>query len=52
VVFPAFNGRSGGTWVNVEGQGFLAPFLPAALVGDRTDAYLLDGTRLGPYRSV
>jgi metallophosphoesterase superfamily enzyme len=52
VVFPAFNDRSGGTWANVEGQGFLAPFLPAALVDDRTDAYLLDGTRLGPYRSV
>ncbi len=52
VVVPAFNDRSGGTRVNVEGQGFLAPFLPAALVGDRTEAYLLDGTRLGPYRSV
>ncbi|MBB6645951.1 metallophosphoesterase [Halobellus ruber] len=52
VVFPAFNDRSGGTWVNVEGQGFLSPFLPDALVDSRTDAYLLDGTRLGPYRSV
>jgi len=52
VVFPAFNDRSGGTWVNVEGQGFLAPFLPDALVEEATEAYLLDGTRLGPYRSV
>ena len=52
VVFPAFNARSGGTWVNVEGQGSLAPFLPDAIVSERTDAYLLDGTRLGPYRSV
>ncbi|WP_238993911.1 metallophosphoesterase [Halobellus captivus] len=52
VVFPAFNDRSGGTWVNVEGQGFLSPFLPDALVDDATDAFLLDGTRLGPYRSV
>ncbi|MGQ4555981.1 metallophosphoesterase [Halobellus sp. GM3] len=52
VVFPAFNDRSGGTWVNVEGQGFLAPFLPGALVAEATEAYLLDGTRLGPYRSV
>ncbi|GGJ04538.1 phosphoesterase [Halobellus salinus] len=52
VVFPAFNDRSGGTWVNVDGQGLLAPFLPDALVDDRTDAYLLDGTRLGPYRTV
>ncbi|MFB6303894.1 MAG: metallophosphoesterase [Haloferacaceae archaeon] len=50
VVFPAFNDRSGGTWVNVEGQGFLAPFLPAALAG--AEAYLLDGTRLGDYRAV
>jgi hypothetical protein len=38
--------------VNVEGQGFLAPFLPDALVEEATEAYLLDGTRLGPYRSV
>ena len=52
VIFPAFNDRSGGTWVNIEGQGFLAPFLPQALVDERADAYLLDGTRLGPYRSV
>ncbi|MFB6251016.1 MAG: metallophosphoesterase [Halobellus sp.] len=52
VVFPAFNDRSGGTWVNVEGQGFLSPFLPDALVADAVDAYLLDGTRLGLYRTV
>ncbi|WP_251342884.1 metallophosphoesterase [Haloplanus halophilus] len=50
VVFPAFNDRSGGTWINVEGQEFLAPFLPAG-VGD-ADAYLLDGTRLGSFRRV
>ena len=50
VVFPAFNDRSGGTWVNVPGQEFLAPFLPAAF--ERADAYLLDGTRLGDYRRV
>ncbi|TKX53061.1 phosphoesterase [Halorubrum sp. SP3] len=50
VVFPAFNERSGGTWVNVEGQSFLAPYLPAAL--PTADAYLLDGTRLGDYRRV
>ncbi|RLM59386.1 phosphoesterase [Halobellus sp. Atlit-31R] len=52
VVVPAFNDRSGGTWMNVAGQGFLAPFLPDALVDADADAYLLDGTRLGPYRSV
>ena len=51
VAFPAFNHRSGGTRVNVQ-QAFLSPFLPGALVEERTDAYLLDGTRLGPYRSV
>lgn len=50
VVFPAFNDLSSGTWVNVDGQGFLAPFLPDALFD--ADAYLLDGTRLGPYRSL
>lgn len=49
VVFPAFNDRSGGTWVNVE-RDFLAPFLPDALPD--AQAYLLDGTRLGPYRRV
>ncbi|MFA1610721.1 metallophosphoesterase [Halobellus rubicundus] len=52
IVFPAFNDRSGGTWVNVEGQGFLSPFLPRALVAADADVYLLDGTRLGPYRTV
>ena len=50
IVFPAFNERCGGSWVNVEGQGFLAPFLPDALPSG--DAYLLDGTRLGPYDRV
>jgi hypothetical protein len=50
VVFPAFNEISGGTWVNVEGQAFLSPFLPDALVDGQ--AYLLDGTRLGEYRRV
>ncbi|QLG63475.1 metallophosphoesterase [Halorarum salinum] len=50
VVFPAFNERSGGTWVNVDGQSFLSPFLPDGL--ERGEAYLLDGTRLGDYRSV
>ncbi|MFB6221786.1 MAG: metallophosphoesterase [Halolamina sp.] len=50
VVFPAFNERSGGTWMNVEGQSFLAPFLPEGLVSG--EAYLTDGTRLGAYRRV
>ncbi|MFB6080103.1 MAG: metallophosphoesterase [Haloferacaceae archaeon] len=50
VVFPAFNERSGGTWVNVEGRAFLAPFLPDALAD--AEAYLLDGTRLGAYREI
>ncbi|GAB7093162.1 metallophosphoesterase [Halolamina litorea] len=50
VVFPAFNERSGGTWINVDGQSFLAPFLPDGLASGQ--AYLTDGTRLGPYREV
>ncbi|ERH09138.1 MAG: putative phosphoesterase [halophilic archaeon J07HX64] len=50
VVFPAFNNRSGGTRVNDPDRGFLAPFLPAGLSGGQ--AYLLDGTRLGPYEQV
>jgi putative SbcD/Mre11-related phosphoesterase len=50
VVFPAFNHLSGGTWVNVDGQEFLAPFLPEGL--SEAEAYLLDGTRLGPYGRI
>jgi hypothetical protein len=50
VVFPAFNDRSGGTWVNVPGQEFLSPFLPEGLADGQ--AYLLDGTRLGRYDRV
>ena len=51
VVFPAFNDRSGGTWINADGQTFLSPFLPDGLADD-AEAYLLDGTRLGAYRRV
>jgi len=50
VVFPAFNDLVGKTWVNVPGQEFLAPFLPAGLADG--EAYLLDGTRLGKYGDV
>ena len=50
VVLPAFNGLAGGTWINVEGQEFLAPFLPEGLSSG--EAFLLDGTRLGDYRTV
>ena len=50
VVFPAFNDLSGGTWVNAPDTDFLSPFLPEALPDG--DAYLLDGTRLGPYRTL
>lgn len=50
VVFPAYNDRSGGTWINVEGRDFLSPFLPEGLANG--EAYLLDGTRLGPYDRV
>jgi putative SbcD/Mre11-related phosphoesterase len=50
VVFPAFNDVAGGTWINVAGQSFLAPFLPEGLADGQ--AYLPDGTRLGAYRRV
>ena len=50
VVVPPFNDLVGGTWVNVPGQEFLAPFLPDGIAD--AEAYLLDGTRLGPYRSI
>ncbi|SIS01674.1 metallophosphoesterase [Natronorubrum thiooxidans] len=50
VVVPAFNDLVGGTWMNLPGQSFLSPFLPAGLAS--AEAYLLDGTRLGPYESV
>jgi hypothetical protein len=49
VLFPGFNDLLGGTWVNT-GQGFLSPFLPEGLLDG--EAYLLDGTRLGPYDRV
>ena len=50
VVFPAFNELVGGTWVNVPDQEFLAPFLPEGMADG--DAFLLDGTRLGDYRTI
>ncbi|GAA0198681.1 metallophosphoesterase [Haladaptatus pallidirubidus] len=50
IVFPAFNDLTGGTWVNVEGQEFLAPFLPDGLADG--EAYLLDGARLGRYDRI
>lgn len=50
VVFPAFNERVGGTWVNVPEQEFLSPFLPEA--APTAQAYLLDGTRLGRYDEI
>ena len=49
VVCPAFNDLSGGTAVN-QNDTFLSPFLPEGLT--EGEAYLLDGTRLGPYRDV
>ncbi|WP_458188676.1 metallophosphoesterase [Haladaptatus sp. NG-WS-4] len=50
VVFPAFNDLTGGTWVNVDRQGFLAPFLPEGLSDG--EVYLLDGARLGRYERI
>lgn len=50
VLFPAFNERSGGTRVNIDGREFLSPYLPESL--EAADSYLMDGTRLGPFRQV
>lgn len=50
VIFPAFNEIAGSTWVNVDRQNFLSPFLPGGVTA--ANAYLLDGTRLGDYREV
>ncbi|OVE85681.1 metallophosphoesterase [Natronolimnobius baerhuensis] len=50
VVLPAFNDLVGGTWINLAAQSFLSPFLPDGIADG--EAYLLDGTRLGPYESV
>lgn len=50
VVFPAFNQLSGGTWINVDGQDFLVPFLPEGVRDGQ--AYMLDGTRLGSFQQV
>ncbi len=50
ILFPAFNERSGGTKLNIDGGDFLSPYLPGAL--DTADSYLMDGTRLGPFRQV
>src|SRR5699024_12143034 len=50
VVFPAFNGLSGGTWVNVDEQEFLSPFLPDGITDG--EVYLLKGPRLGRYARV
>lgn len=45
VVMPAFNELSGGTWINLEGESFLVPYLPDGLT--EPEVYLLDGTLLG-----
>ncbi|WP_330631758.1 metallophosphoesterase [Halocatena halophila] len=49
VVCPAFNDLTGGTWINTS-QTFLAPFLPDGI--NDGQAYLLNGTRLGPYGNI
>lgn len=50
IVFPAFNELVGGTWVNMDNQEFLAPFLPEGIADG--ELYLLDGTRLGKYTTI
>lgn len=46
VVLPAYNDRSGGTPLNGPDRSYLSPLLAAALRD--AEAFLLDGTRLGP----
>lgn len=50
IVMPAFNELSGGTFVNLQDEDFLVPYLPEGLAEERV--YLLDGTLLGPLASV
>ncbi|QZA88909.1 metallophosphoesterase [Salinarchaeum sp. IM2453] len=50
IICPAFNELVGGTWINEGQDDFLAPFLPDGLPAG--DAFLLDGTYLGDYRSI
>ncbi|PNW30649.1 UNVERIFIED_CONTAM: hypothetical protein BEN50_20290 [Euhalothece sp. KZN 001] len=48
VVFPAFNSRSGSTWLSDRPEQLLSPYLPAVLEAGEVRTYLLDGTDLGP----
>lgn len=48
VIFPAFNDRSGSTWLSDDTSEFLSPYLPAVLQQGEVRAYLLDGTDVGP----
>lgn len=50
VVMPAFNELSGGTWINVEDESFLIPYLPECLYD--VDTYLLDGTKLARFEAL
>lgn len=50
VIFPAFNELAGNTWVNINEQTFLSPFLPEGITD--AHAYLLNGTRLGDYHAL
>lgn len=50
IVMPAFNELSGGTFVNLEDEDFLVPYLPECLSAE--GVYLLDGTLLGPLGTV
>ena len=48
VIFPAFNNRSGSTWLADGKNDFLSPYLPGVLKEGEARAYLLDGTDIGP----
>ena len=47
VIFPAFNNRSGSTWLADGTDDFLSPYLPGVLKEGEVRAYLLDGTDIG-----
>lgn len=48
VLFPAFNRRSGSTWLSDRTDQLLSPYLPRVLEEGAVRMYLLDGTDLGP----
>ena len=48
VLFPAFNRRSGSTWLSDRTDQLVSTYLPRVLEEGAVRMYLLDGTDLGP----